>query len=110
MKSKFKEKIQRIKKNIKIREIIIFVSILLYIGVTVYARELTNLDELWNFNFSNCVSKNMVPYRDFSMVQTPLLPLLCRNSFKNFWTRSFCDEDFGNNNVFFNYFYDIQNY
>lgn len=107
MRNKLKEKIEIIKKNIKIKEIIIFVSILLYIAVTVYARELTNLDELWNFNFSNCVSKDMVPYRDFSMVQTPLLPLICRNNFKNFWTRSSCYEDFDNNNVFSNYFHDV---
>jgi len=29
-------------------------------------------DELWNYNFARCIADGMVPYRDFSIIQTPL--------------------------------------
>lgn len=62
----------------------IFICLIVFIGANIIVRELNNLDEIWNFNFSNCVSKGMIPYRDFNMVQTPLLPLICGNILKIF--------------------------
>lgn len=68
----------------KIKDIIIFISLILFIASTILVRELNNLDELWNYNFANCISKGLVPYKDFNMVQTPLLPIICGTILKIF--------------------------
>lgn len=66
-----KEKSKRLICNISI-----FLVIALAIAVVVVPKPIGNLDELWNFNFANNVEKGLVPYRDFNMVQTPLLPIV----------------------------------
>lgn len=43
-----------------------------------------NLDELWNYNFARCMYNGMLPYKDFSMITTPLSSVLlqiCMNIF-----------------------------
>ena len=66
-----KEKSKRLICNISI-----FLIIALAIAIVVIPKAIGNLDELWNFNFANNVAKGLVPYRDFNMVQTPLLPMV----------------------------------
>ena len=66
-----REKSKRVICNISI-----FLVIALAIAVVVIPKAIGNLDELWNFNFANNVEKGLVPYRDFNMVQTPLLPMV----------------------------------
>ena len=66
-----KEKSKRLICNISI-----FLIIVLAIAVVVIPKAIGNLDELWNFNFANNVENGLVPYRDFNMVQTPLLPMV----------------------------------
>ena len=66
-----KEKSKRLICNVSI-----FLIIALAIAVVVIPKAIGNLDELWNFNFANNVEKGLVPYRDFNMVQTPLLPMV----------------------------------
>ena len=53
--------------------IIIFVSIFSFI----ISRPISDLDEIWNYNFAKNVADGRVPYRDFNMVITPMLSLLC---------------------------------
>ena len=36
----------------------------------------TNLDELWNFNTARCIKNGLIPYKDISMITTPLLPTI----------------------------------
>lgn len=66
-----REKSKRLICNISI-----FLIIALAIAVVVIPKAIGNLDELWNFNFANNVENGLVPYRDFNMVQTPLLPMI----------------------------------
>ena len=66
-----REKSKRLVCNISIFLIIAFA-----IAVVLIPKPIGNLDELWNFNFANNVAKGLVPYRDFNMVQTPLLPMV----------------------------------
>lgn len=66
-----KEKSKRLICNISI-----FLIIALAIAIVVIPKAIGNLDELWNFNFANNVENGLVPYRDFNMVQTPLLPMV----------------------------------
>lgn len=73
-------------KTKKIVTIIIFLfAVLLVIFATIFTRNLGNLDEIWNYNFARNVANGLVPYRDFNMVQTPLLPLLA-SVFLNLFT------------------------
>lgn len=65
----------RTKKTIK--EILIFLALLIMVGAVILPRELNNLDEIWNFNFARNVADGRLPYKDFNMIQTPLLPLIC---------------------------------
>ena len=34
---------------------------------------LGNLDEVWNYSFSNNIADGLIPYKDFNLVQTPFL-------------------------------------
>lgn len=54
-----------------------FICILLLISSAILIKPLSNLDELWNYNFASNIAKGNLPYKDFNMVQNPLLPILC---------------------------------
>lgn len=64
------------KKNKLLKIVYIIVSLLLYNSSILLIKELTDLDELWNFNFANNIANGLVPYKDFNMIQMPLLPML----------------------------------
>ena len=36
----------------------------------------TNLDELWNYNIARCIKNGLIPYKDISMITTPLFPTM----------------------------------
>ncbi|MBR3002123.1 MAG: glycosyltransferase family 39 protein [Clostridia bacterium] len=57
-------------------EIGLFATFAIFIGSIVLNKSLGDMDELWNYNFANCMAKGLVPYKDFSMVQTPFLPII----------------------------------
>ena len=63
-------------KKIKIKEITIFLIIMLYLASGIMLREVKDLDELWNYNFASNISNGLVPYKDFNMVVTPLLSMV----------------------------------
>ena len=58
------------------QSIFIFIGILLIISPVILSRTLNSLDEIWNYNFARNIANGLIPYRDFNMVQTPLLPLI----------------------------------
>ena len=71
------------KKNRNILNNIILVFIIfIAIGAVILPKPLNNLDELWNFNFALNVSEGRIPYRDFNIVSTPLLSMVCGNILK----------------------------
>ena len=51
-------------------------SILLISASIILPRPLNNLDEIWNYNFANCITKGLIPYKDFNMLQMPLTPMI----------------------------------
>lgn len=63
-------------KKTKIAEILLFILIFLAILSIILQKEIKNLDELWNYTFAKNILEGMVPYRDFNMLQMPLLPLM----------------------------------
>ena len=58
------------------QNLFIFIGILIMISYVILYRNMSNLDEIWNYNFARNIADGLIPYRDFNMVQTPLLPLI----------------------------------
>jgi len=52
-------------------------------------RELNNLDEVWIFNMARNIANGLLPYKDFNLVVTPGLPILCGLILKLFGTEMF---------------------
>ncbi|HJJ12652.1 MAG TPA: hypothetical protein OIM48_05045 [Clostridiaceae bacterium] len=69
------------KTKARLIDIAVFgIAILLFLA-TVLPRNLANLDEIWNFNFARNIANGLIPYKDFNMLQTPLLPFILRRNF-----------------------------
>lgn len=72
-------------KNIEIlKDIVVIFFIFVICLSNIFGSTYSNLDEIWNFNFARNVSNGLVPYKDFNMVPTPLLSLICGGFFKIF--------------------------
>ena len=56
--------------------IFVFIGILIFTLPIILSRPLNNLDEIWNYNFARNTANGLIPYKDFNMVMTPLLPLI----------------------------------
>lgn len=65
------------KLKINKKNLIIYIFILLVIAGTILPRSVDNLDEIWNFNFAKCIANGLIPYKDFNIIQGPLLPSIC---------------------------------
>ena len=61
----------------KILNIIILIIIFIFTLSIIIIKPFGDLDELWNYNFARNVASGLVPYKDFNMLQMPLLPLVC---------------------------------
>lgn len=64
-------------KNKKIKNILIIFILFLAVASAIIPKELNNLDELWNYNFARNIADGLLPYKDFNIVQMPLLPIIC---------------------------------
>ena len=60
----------------KVEKIAFWLCLILSITIVIIVKPLGNLDEMWNFNVSRCIVDGLVPYKDISMVSTPLLGYL----------------------------------
>lgn len=77
-----------------IKKFMFWACIALIIFITVVIKPLANLDELWNFNIARCISVGLVPYKDISMVSTPLLGFLLAIPIKIFGPELFVSRIF----------------
>ena len=60
------------KKNDLLIVIFIFITIFSIIIVKL----ISDLDEIWNYNTARVISEGLIPYKDISMITTPLLPMI----------------------------------
>ena len=60
------------KKNDLLVVIFIFITIFSIIIV----KPISDLDEIWNYNTARVISEGLIPYKDISMITTPLLPMI----------------------------------
>lgn len=61
----------------KINNVLLFFLIFISILAIILQMEINNLDELWNYTFAKNISEGMISYKDFNMVVTPLLSIIC---------------------------------
>lgn len=74
-------------KNLK--NIIFWAGIFITISTYILVKPLSDLDEIWNFNIARCISLGLVPYKDISMITTPLLSFITAGFLKIFGTEMF---------------------
>lgn len=72
MKDIFKKRIN--KKTIY--NILLFMFIFISVFSIIIVKPLGDLDELWNYNTARAITIGKIPYKDISMITTPLLPMI----------------------------------
>ena len=74
-------------KKIKLFKDILVLAVIAIVAISaIFTKPISNLDEMWNFNFSRNVADGLIPYKDFNIVQMPLLAIICGIVFKVFGT------------------------
>lgn len=55
------------------------VLLCIFIFITIFSmiiiKPIEDLDEIWNYNTARAISEGLTPYKDISMITTPLLPI-----------------------------------
>ena len=64
-------------KKTKIYNLILFILIFITLILNILIKPLNNLDELWNYNFARNIADGLIPYKNFNIVITPLLSMVC---------------------------------
>lgn len=64
-------------KNKILKNTLIILILFLSVSAVIIPKEINNLDELWNYNFARNIANGLLPYKDFNMVTTPLLSIIC---------------------------------
>lgn len=70
-------------------DILIFLAFLVTTCAIILVRELNNLDEIWVFNTARNIANGLLPYKDFNLITTPGLPIICGIILKIFGTEMF---------------------
>ena len=58
------------------RNILVFFVILLINTAFMLIRNISSLDELWNYNFARNICDGLLPYKEISIIQMPLYPTI----------------------------------
>lgn len=77
------------KWNKCIEDILIIFSFAIVIFTIIASRELNNFDEVWVFNTARNIANGLLPYKDFNLITTPGLPIICGIFLKTFCTEMF---------------------
>lgn len=70
-------------------DILIFITFFITVSAVILTRNLNNLDEVWIFNTARNIANGLLPYKDFNLITTPGLPILCGMFLKVFATEMF---------------------
>ena len=65
------------KKKSLLESVGLFLILLLIVSGHVFIQKLSDYDEVWVYNFARCISIGLLPYKDFSIIITPLFPMIC---------------------------------
>lgn len=64
-------------KKICLKNSVIFIIMMIIVASPILTNEINSLDELWIYNFSKNIAEGNLPYKDFSVMQMPLLFIIC---------------------------------
>lgn len=64
-------------KKEKIYNLLLFILIFCSILSIIMLKPISDLDELWNYNFARNVANGLIPYKDFNIIITPLISIIC---------------------------------
>lgn len=67
-----------------LKNIFLYLGLAIMVSGSIFIQNLDNLDEIWVFNFAKCIADGLLPYRDFSIIITPLFPMVCAGFLKIF--------------------------
>lgn len=74
---KQKTKIEKKEVLELVSNIFVFCFIFLFCFSNIFTKTIGDLDEIWNYNFARNIVEGHIPYNDYNMIQTPLLPFIC---------------------------------
>lgn len=60
----------------KFFRIVFWIAIIMLITSRILIKPLKDLDEMWNYNFSKNILEGRLPYKDFNIIITPLVPYI----------------------------------
>ena len=60
----------------KKKNILLITFIFIIVLSMIIIKPISNLDEIWNYNTARAISEGLIPYKDVSMITTPLLPMI----------------------------------
>ena len=63
-------------EKVKKKEILLISFIFIAIFSIIIIKPINDLDEIWNYNTARAIVEGGVPYKDISMITTPLLPII----------------------------------
>lgn len=58
------------------KNIILIAFIFIAVFSIIIVKPINDLDEIWNYNTAKAISEGLIPYKDISMITTPLLPIV----------------------------------
>ena len=61
----------------RLSNILLYLLIFIVMLSIILLKPAGDLDELWNYNFARNICNGLIPYRDFNMIITPLLSIIC---------------------------------
>ena len=62
--------------NVKTKDLLLFILLFVLTFSIIIKRNVSNYDELWNYSFAQNIKNGLIPYKDFNMIQMPLLPII----------------------------------
>ncbi len=60
----------------KKKDVLLIISIFVAVFSIIIIKPIENLDEIWNYNTGRVVAEGLTPYKEISMITTPLLPII----------------------------------
>lgn len=60
-----------------IKDILIYLGLATMVSGFIFTQRLDSLDEIWIYNFARGIANGLLPYKDISMIISPLLPMIC---------------------------------
>lgn len=66
-----------LKNKALLKNILLYFGFALMVSGYIFLQNLNSLDEIWIYNFARCIANGLLPYKDISMIISPLFPMIC---------------------------------